>query len=83
MMRKYTFRFAVVVLVIFFTAQSVSAATLLIPVGEVIGLQLKDDRVTIEAFDNTLGAAAQAAGLEVGDEILTIDDKLIHCAEDI
>ena len=83
MMRKYTFRFAVVVLVIFFTAQSVSAATLLIPVGEVIGLQLKDDRVTIEAFDNTLGAAAQAAGLEVGDEILTIDDKPIHCAEDI
>ena len=83
MMRKYTIRFAVVILVAFFTAQSVSAATLLIPVGEVIGLQLKDDRVTIESFDAELGAAAQAAGLEVGDEILTIDDKAIHCAEDI
>ena len=83
MMRKYTIRFAVVILVAFFTAQSVSAATLLIPVGEVIGLQLKDDRVTIESFDAELGAAAQAAGLEVGDEILTIDDKPIHCAEDI
>ena len=82
-MRKYTIRFAVVILVTFFTAQSVSAATLLIPVGEVIGLQLKDDRVTIENFDAELGAAAQAAGLEVGDEILTIDDKPIHCAEDI
>ena len=82
-MRKYTIRFAVVILVAFFTAQSVSAATLLIPVGEVIGLQLKDDRVTIESFDAELGAAAQAAGLEVGDEILTIDDKAIHCAEDI
>ena len=82
-MRKYTIRFAVVILVAFFTAQSVSAATLLIPVGEVIGLQLKDDRVTIESFDAELGAAAQAAGLEVGDEILTIDDKPIHCAEDI
>ena len=83
MMRKYTIRFAVVIQVAFFTAQSVSAATLLIPVGEVIGLQLKDDRVTIESFDAELGAAAQAAGLEVGDEILTIDDKPIHCAEDI
>ena len=83
MMKKYTFRFAVVILVAFFTVQSASAATLLIPVGEVIGLQLKDDRVTIESFDAELGADAQAAGLEVGDEILAIDDKSIRCAEDI
>jgi stage IV sporulation protein B len=63
--------------------QSVSAATLLIPVGEVIGLQLKDDRVTVEGFDDSLGAAATAAGLEEGDQILSIDDVPIHCAEDI
>lgn len=82
-MKRFTFRFAVICLVTFFTAQSVSAATLLIPVGEVIGLQLKDDRVTVEGFDDTLGAAAQEAGLQTGDQILSIDHIPIHCAEDI
>ena len=82
-MKRFTLRFAVICLVTFFTVQSVSAATLLIPVGEVIGLQLKDDRVTVEGFDDSLGAAAKAAGLEEGDQILSIDDIPIHCAEDI
>jgi len=82
-MKRFTLRFAVVFLVAFFTMQSVSAAALLIPVGEVIGLQLKDDRVTVEGIDDTLGAATKAAGLEVGDEILSIDDIPIHCAEDL
>ena len=82
-MKRFTLRFAVICLVTFFTVQSVSAATLLIPVGEVIGLQLKDDRVTVEGFDDSLGAAAKAAGLEEGDQILSIDDVPIHCAEDI
>ena len=82
-MKRFTLRFATAVLVAFFTAQSVSAAELLIPVGEVIGLQLKDNRVTVEGFDNHLGAAAQAAGLEAGDQILTIDDIPICCADDI
>ena len=54
-MRKYTIRFAVVILVAFFTAQSVSAATLLIPVGEVIGLQLKDDRSQLKASMQSWG----------------------------
>ena len=82
-MKRFTLRFAVICLVTFFTVQSVSAATLLIPVGEVIGLQLKDDRVTVEGFDDSLGAAAKAAGLEEGDQILSIDHIPIHCAEDI
>ena len=82
-MKRFTLRFAVICLVTFFTVQSVSAATLLIPVGEVIGLQLKDDRVTVEGFDDSLGIAAKAAGLEEGDQILSIDDIPIHCAEDI
>ena len=82
-MKRFTLRFAVICLVTFFTVQSVSAATLLVPVGEVIGLQLKDDRVTVEGFDDSLGAAAKAAGLEEGDQILSIDDVPIHCAEDI
>lgn len=82
-MKKLTFRLAVICLVTFFTVQSVSAAELLIPVGKVIGLQIKDDRVTVEGFDDSLGVDAQAAGLQAGDQILSIDDIPIHCAEDI
>lgn len=59
------------------------AAELLIPVGEIIGLQLHDDTVTIAAFDDALGAAVRDAGLKIGDQILSIDGKKIHCAENI
>ena len=56
------------------------AAELLVPVGAVIGLQLSDDTVTIAAFDEVLGGAAQDAGLRIGDEIVKIDDCPIHSA---
>jgi len=59
------------------------AVELLIPVGEIIGLQLQDDCVTVAAFDDVLGQAAKAAGLKIGDEILSIDGKSIRCPEDI
>ena len=55
----------------------------LIPVGQVVGLELRDDTVTVAAFDEALGAAAKAAGVAVGDQILTIDRHKITCAEDV
>lgn len=59
------------------------AAELLIPVGEIIGLQLYDSTVTVAAFDDALSRAAQEAGLKIGDEILTIDGQRIRSGEDI
>ena len=59
------------------------AAELLVPVGQVIGLQLSDDTVTVAAFDDSLGGNAKAAGLKIGDEILKIDNTQINCAEDV
>ncbi len=59
------------------------AAELLIPVGKVIGLELSDDTVTVAAFDDALGSAAKDAGLQIGDEILTIDEITIDSAEDV
>ena len=59
------------------------AAEYLIPVGKVIGLQLKDGSVTVAAFDETLGGCARDAGLKIGDEILKIDGAKVTCAEDI
>lgn len=55
----------------------------LIAVGQVVGLELQDGTVTVAAFDEELGDAAQAAGLEVGDQILRVDGKTVSCAEDI
>ena len=55
----------------------------LIPVGEVIGLELRDNSVTVAAFDKENGVHAKAAGLAVGDRIAAIDGHTIKNAEDI
>ena len=82
-MRKLTIRLAAVAFSIFMVVQNVSAAQFLIPVGQLIGLELSEDRVTIAGFDRSLGHIAQAAGLKEGDRITKIDDHEIHCAEDV
>ena len=82
-MRKFTVRFAAMALTLFTLVQSVSAARLLIPVGQVIGLEIGEEWVTIGGFDAQLGKAAQAAGLQEGDRITKIDGKVIHCPEDV
>ncbi len=63
--------------------QTVLAADILIPVGKVVGLELRDDTVTVAAFDDALSAGAKEAGLQVGDEILTIDGVEVDCTEDV
>lgn len=58
------------------------AADLLIPVGQVIGLELYNDTVTVVAFDDAL-TAARDCGLQIGDEIRKIDGSTIETAEDV
>ena len=74
-----------IVFTILFTLLPIGARAdqLLIPGGQVIGLQLRNDTVTVAAFDDTLGSCAKDAGLCVGDEILTVNGRSIHCAEDV
>ena len=59
------------------------AARLLIPVGEVVGLSLSEGSVTVAAFHEGYGAAAREAGLEIGDEIVSIDGKTVDAAADL
>lgn len=61
----------------------VQAAELLIPVGKVIGLQLRNDTMTVVAYDDVLGGSARDAGLKIGDEIVKIGECPIDCAEDV
>ena len=75
-----TFAFSLFITVAFpITAR----AEMLIPVGQIIGLELGDDTVIVAAFDDTCGSRAKDAGLRIGDEILEIDDKPIDCADDV
>ena len=58
------------------------AADMLVPVGQVVGLELYNDTVTVVAFDDTL-RAARDSGLQIGDEICRIDGNTIETAEDV
>ena len=82
-MKRFSSRVGILLLIILLCATSAGAVTTLIPGGQVIGLQLRDDTVTVTAFDETLGKAAQEAGLCQGDRILRIDDITVRSAEDI
>ena len=55
----------------------------LVPGGQVIGLELEDNTVTVAAFDEELGADAKEAGLRVGDQILSVNGKAVHTAADV
>ena len=61
----------------------VRAAQLLIPGGQVIGLQLHSDTLTVAAFDDALGSAAKDTGLRIGDEILAINGQEVHSAQEV
>ena len=77
------FRVVVSLLLILSLSAVVSAAELLIPGGQVVGLELQDSTVTVAGFDDDLGDAARAAGLQEGDRILRIDKTAVTCARDI
>ena len=59
------------------------AAETLIPVGNIIGLQLHSGNVTVVAYDDILGGNARSAGLKIGDEILSVDGTRVSCTGDV
>lgn len=60
---------------------TVSAVQTLIPVGKVVGLELRSDCVTVADFDEN--SNAQGAGVRVGDRLLSIDGQPIHSPQDV
>ena len=63
-------------------APQVLAAQVLIPGGELVGLELLNDAVTVAAFDDTC-AAGREGGLQIGDQILSVDGKPVRSAADV
>jgi len=82
MKRRYC-RIVITMLLMCILPCPVQAAQLLIPGGQVIGIQLKNDALTVAAFDDALGSQAKAAGLRVGDEILAVNSHPVAGAADI
>ena len=81
---KRTIRTILLSMVLFFTIpQTALAAQLLIPGGQLIGLELSNNAVTVAAFDDVLGPGARDAGLQIGDRILTVDGRKVTSAEDV
>ena len=76
-------RFTAMILLCIFLAPLNASARELVAVGQVVGLELQDGTVTVAAFDETLGAAAQSAGLQVGDQIVSIDSTAVGSADDV
>ncbi len=79
-MKKTNFRLFLIVISLIFSVQSVFAAQLLIPGGQVIGLQLDDETVTVAAFEDS---TAKACGLEVGDRLVAVNGEPVHSAEGV
>ena len=82
-MKKLGIRLTGILLCLVLLACPVSAARLLIPVGQVVGLELGDGTVTVAAFDDVLGAAAKEAGLQVGDRILRVEGEPVAQPEEV
>ena len=81
-MKKFCGRFLSAICIIIVCAVTVSAATL-VPGGQVIGLQLEDDTVTVAGFHESLGDAAKSAGMAAGDRIVAVDGAPVKCVEDV
>lgn len=79
-MKKLTI--AVLAVCLLLTPPAAQAAQV-IPVGQVIGLELTNGTVTVAELDEIHGQAAREAGLQVGDQILRVDGVPVGCAQDV
>ncbi len=75
-------RAAAAVLCVYLLATTAFAKEL-VPIGQVVGLELVDQQVVVVGYDEQQGTAAKAAGILSGDVIQKIDDVKITCAEDV
>lgn len=74
---------AITAVLIIIVLPGAAAEPVLVPVGKTIGLQLRDNTVTIAAFDDALGKNARDAGLKIGDCIVRINGDAVHSTDDV
>lgn len=81
-MKRSLYRTATAILSFCLLAVPVFAARELVPVGDLIGLELNSGTLTVAAYDDTV-TAARDAGLRIGDEIISIDGSPVKTPEDV
>ena len=69
-------------LLISFLPLSAKAARL-VPVGELVGIQVRSEAVTVVAFDDVLGGGVRDAGVKIGDRLLEVNGQRIREATDV
>ncbi len=79
-MRKF-WNFTVALLILCAIPFSAYATELLVPVGQVVGLQLQNGTVTVA--DLAPDSPAKAAGVQAGDCILRLDGSAITCVQEL
>ena len=82
-MRKFLRGAGIWLLVVAVLPLQANAARMLVPVGRVIGLQLRSDTLTVAAYDDVFGETARSAGLKIGDQIVEVDGQPVTCVEDV
>lgn len=81
-MKKSFGRFCAILLAVLVCAGSAFATTL-IPGGQVIGITISNDCVSVAGFHQQLGDGAKSAGLQEGDRIASIDGQPVKNVEDL
>lgn len=81
-MKKMTVFTATALLCAWLFSFGTCSAQELIPVGQVVGLELQNGTVTVAALEDRL-AVAPSSGLEPGDVLVKIDGQDIRCGEDV
>ena len=80
-MKNLLLRFVLIATLIYSIPATASATDMLIPVGQVVGLELHNNTVTVADLEES--SAAKAAGLQVGDRLISIDGHGIQTPEDV
>ncbi len=82
-MRKFLRLAGIWLMIVAVLPLQANAARMLVPVGKVIGLQLRSDTLTVAAYDDVFGETARSAGLKIGDQIVEVNGQPVTCAEDV
>ena len=82
-MKKLVIRAFLALSILGMISQTALAARYLIPVGQIVGLELRDDTVIVAAYDDTLSTGAKMGGIRIGDEIVAIDGQKVDSIEDV
>ena len=80
-MKRKIFSLITAIFLLYILPVTVGAVQTLIPVGKVVGLELRSNCVTVAAFDES--SNAPNAGVKVGDRLLSVDGQSIHSPQDV